>query len=187
MRDEPSTDQLAHWLADWYPPAYRTAWLILGERNRAEDAVQEAFLRLWRFRDALPSGEGARPWLYRIVVNSCYSLARREGRHDTRAERGGEETLGSLAACEPGPEELAERSACAEAVRAALQGLPEALRVPLVLRYYSGLSEREIAVAIRRRSGTVKSRLHEARRMLAGDAALASLVTVTAAAGREEA
>ncbi len=70
----------------------------------------------------------------------------------------------------------------AEAVRAALQSLPEALRVPVVLRYYSGLSEREIALAIKRRSGTVKSRLHEARQILARDAALAAIV-----AQREEA
>jgi DNA-directed RNA polymerase specialized sigma24 family protein len=43
----------------------------------------------------------------------------------------------------------------------------------VILRYYAGLSEREIAIAIRRRPGTVKSRLHEARRRLAADARLA--------------
>lgn len=55
---------------------------------------------------------------------------------------------------------------------AALARLPETLRVPVVLRYYAGLSEREIAIAIHRRPGTVKSRLHEARRLLGADAAL---------------
>jgi RNA polymerase sigma-70 factor (ECF subfamily) len=56
----------------------------------------------------------------------------------------------------------------------ALARLPEHLRVPVVLRYYTGLTEREIAIAIQRRPGTVKSRLHDARRLLAEDAALAA-------------
>lgn len=176
MGESCSTEELARWLADWYPETFRTAWLILGDRGRAEEAVQEAFLRLWRFRDALPAGSGARPWLFRIVINSCYSLARSEGRHDARAVRVAGEVLETVVAVELGPEELAEREARARAVRLALLALPETLRVPVVLRYYSGLSEREIAVAIRRRSGTVKSRLHEARRLLAGDSSLAALV-----------
>ena len=61
----------------------------------------------------------------------------------------------------------------ARALDLTLRDLPEALRVVVVLRYYADLSEREIATAIRRRPGTVKSRLHEARRRLAADARLA--------------
>ena len=57
----------------------------------------------------------------------------------------------------------------------ALQRLPLSLRVPVVLRYYADLSERDIARAIGRRPGTVKSRLHEARRRLADDPTLAAL------------
>ena len=57
---------------------------------------------------------------------------------------------------------------------AALQRLPVSLRVPVVLRYYADLSERDIALAIGRRPGTVKSRLHEARRRLAEDPGICS-------------
>jgi RNA polymerase sigma-70 factor, ECF subfamily len=64
-------------------------------------------------------------------------------------------------------------------VRQALAALPEHLRIPLVLRFYAGLSEREIATAIRRRPGTVKSRLHEARRRLSTDSRLAAFATAT--------
>ena len=53
----------------------------------------------------------------------------------------------------------------------------EILRVPLVLRFYAGLTEREIATAIQRRPGTVKSRLHEGRRRLALDPRLAAWVS----------
>ena len=128
-------------------------------------------MRLWRFRDALPDGEGLRPWIYRVVVNSCYSSARGETRHSGR--RASEGALDELISDEAPAEELVETSDRATSVRRAIRALPVDLRVPLVLRYYSGLSEREIATAIRRRPGTVKSRLHEARRLLALDHELA--------------
>jgi len=67
----------------------------------------------------------------------------------------------------------AERSAMADALASTLNDLPDVLRVVVVLRYFADLSEREIAIAIRRRPGTVKSRLHDARRRLAADARLA--------------
>jgi RNA polymerase sigma-70 factor (ECF subfamily) len=73
------------------------------------------------------------------------------------------------------PEQRAERTEVAEIVLEALQRLPMSLRVPVVLRYYADLSERDIALAIGRRQGTVKSRLHEARRRLAADPALSAL------------
>jgi RNA polymerase sigma-70 factor (ECF subfamily) len=78
-----------------------------------------------------------------------------------------------LKASDDSPELAAEQSAIARTVDLSLRDLPDALRVVVVLRYYADLSEREIAIAIRRRPGTVKSRLHEARRRLAADARLA--------------
>jgi RNA polymerase sigma factor (sigma-70 family) len=158
-------------LRQWYAPAYRTAALVLSDNGRAEDAVQEAFLRLWRFRDALPEGDGIRPWIYRVVVNACYSSARGETRHSGR--RASEDALEELSSNDARPEERIEELDRVATVRRAIRALPVDLRVPLVLRYYSGLSEREIATAIRRRPGTVKSRLHEARRLLALDHELA--------------
>ncbi|MGH3732083.1 MAG: sigma factor-like helix-turn-helix DNA-binding protein [Acidimicrobiales bacterium] len=56
----------------------------------------------------------------------------------------------------------------------ALKDLPTHLRIVVVLRYYAELSEREIDIAIGRKPGTVKSRLHEARRRLADHPALRS-------------
>jgi RNA polymerase sigma-70 factor (ECF subfamily) len=75
----------------------------------------------------------------------------------------------------PTPEERAASTSVADAVVDALAALPDELRIPAVLRYWTGLSEREIATAIRRRPGTVKSRLHEARRRLAADPRIAAL------------
>jgi RNA polymerase sigma-70 factor (ECF subfamily) len=165
--------QLAEWLEEGYVPSFRTACLILGNRADAEEAVQEAFLRAWRFRDSLTDVPSIQPWLYRVVVNSCYSKLRREIPH--RDRRAGDAPLAQLAAEAAGPEASAERGEIADTVLAALARLPLSLRVPVVLRYYADLSERDIAHAIGRRQGTVKSRLHEARRRLAADPALGAL------------
>jgi RNA polymerase sigma-70 factor (ECF subfamily) len=166
--------QLEEWLEDGYVASFRTACLILGNRADAEEAVQDAFLRAWRFRDSLSSVPSIRPWLYRVVVNSCYSKLRQEIPH--RDRRAGDEQLSAMPAADAGPATTAERTEIAETVLSALQRLPVSLRVPVVLRYYADLSERDIALAIGRRQGTVKSRLHEARRRLADDPDIRSLV-----------
>ena len=171
-------DDLESWLASDYPRAYRTACLVLRNPADAQDAVQEAFLRVWRFRASVPSGAARQAWLYRVVVNACVSRIRSE-RARTGLDDGGldgERGLASLPDGTGGPSEQAERSQLAGDVLAALAELPEALRVPLVLRYYAGLSEKEIARAIDRRPGTVKSRLHEARQRLSHDPRLSGWV-----------
>jgi len=168
-------EDLGEWLDEDYARAYRTACLILRNPKDAEEAVQEAFLRAWRFRAALPAGDGRRAWMYRVLVNACYSHLRRELPRRERAA--GPAGLGDVADTTPTPEHAAATSEVARVVHDALSSLPEHLRVPVVLRFWSGLSEREIAVAIQRRPGTVKSRLYEARRRLAADPRIASLVT----------
>lgn len=173
MGDVGDPTDLEALLIEGYGRAYRTAYLIMRNPTDAEEAVQEAFLRVWRFRDALPSGDGVQPWLYRVLVNSCYSQLRKEV--PRRARSAGDEALDSMASTASTPEVAATSSATAEIVMDALADLPDQLRVPAVLRYWTGLSEKEIAVAIRRRPGTVKSRLHEARRRLAADPRIAAL------------
>ncbi len=167
--------ELDRWMAQWYAPAYRSAFLILGSASDAEEAVQEAFLRMWRFRAAMPSGEAARPWLFRVVMNSCYSLARKEQRAKRQRDEGADGS--DLADLARQPDDLVVADETGRAVREALQRLPEPLRIPVVLRYYAGLSDKEIALAIHRRAGTVKSRLHEARRILGADPSLHRLAT----------
>jgi RNA polymerase sigma-70 factor (ECF subfamily) len=165
-------EALGDWVQGRYARAYRTAVLICGNRADAEESVQDAFLRVWRFRDALPAGAKRDAWLYRVLVNACYSKLRQEvpRRERERSRLGTDaETMTSAAS----PELAAEQSAVAQTLDQTLRDLPDALRVVVVLRYYADLSEREIATAIRRRPGTVKSRLNEARRRLAADARLA--------------
>ena len=165
-----TVDDLDSWLAESYSTAYRTACLMLRSPADAQDAVQDAFLRVWRFRDSIPDGDGRRPWLYRVVVNTCVSRLRSDKMWRQRA---GEEALAALPS-RSDPQHDAEDHALAGCVADAVERLPEHLRIPVILRYFTGLAEREIAVAIQRRPGTVKSRLSEARRRLAEDPSLAA-------------
>jgi RNA polymerase sigma-70 factor (ECF subfamily) len=165
-----ASGDLADWLAEGYAPAFRTACLILHNRADAEEAVQEAFLRAWRFRAAVPVGEGVQPWLYRVVVNACLSKLRSESRHRNRESQAAARVERS-----PDVEGLAIEGVTHRAVLWALADLPEHLRVVVALRYYAGLNEREIATVIHRRPGTVKSRLHEAKSRLSADPRLVAL------------
>jgi RNA polymerase sigma-70 factor (ECF subfamily) len=170
-------DDLDRWLKDGYARSYRTACLILGNRSDAEDAVQEAFLRAWRFRSSLGQGSDVRPWLYRVVVNTCNSKLRTEIPHRSRRLPDGELEH------RPTNDDPPAGVVVSNDVARALRDLPTHLRVVVVLRYYAGLSEREIATAIGKRQGTVKSRLHEARRQLAVHPALRSDVETRWAQG----
>src|ERR1700728_1999056 len=100
--------ELADWLEDGYPASFRTACLILGNRADAEEAVQDAFLRAWRFRDSLTSVPSIKPWLYRVVVTSCYSKLRREIPH--RDHRAGDGPLEQLAFAGEDPAVLAQQT-----------------------------------------------------------------------------
>jgi RNA polymerase sigma-70 factor (ECF subfamily) len=161
VSDVVDVDELRTWLEDGYASSVRTAYLILGNRPDAEDAVQESFLRAWKFRDSLVTGSSFKPWLYRVVVNTCNSKLRKEIPH--RVRRRSDEELDDVA-------DLDDRMAhvaVTNDVMAALKDLPAHLRIVVVLRYYADLSEHDIAVVIGRQPGTVKSRLNEARRRLA--------------------
>ncbi len=158
---------LEAWLATGYAPAYRTAWLMLRDAADAEDAVQEAFLRAWRFRSAVPDAERAGPWLYRLVVRACLSKRRAERRH---GDRGAAADLDEWSDASGGLDE-----GTSARVGGAVAQLPDDLRALVALRYYAGLSEREIATVVHRRPGTVTSRLHEAQQHLCADPALATM------------
>src|SRR5687768_18206564 len=126
--------ELDAWLERDYATAYRTACLVLRNPYDAEDAVQEAFLRVWRFRGAIPAGDGRKAWLYRVVVNACISRVRAETSRTGKDV--GPAALEALPDLDVAPEQAAERSQLAGDVLAAIADLPEHLRVPLVLRFY---------------------------------------------------
>src|SRR4051812_36893985 len=101
-------ENLEGWLQENYTSAFRTAVLILRNRSDAEEAVQEAFLRAWRFRDSVADPAAFRPWLFRVLVNACRSKLRQEIRH--RDRRADDATLVELSGTRLSPEEAAGRA-----------------------------------------------------------------------------
>ena len=151
--------------------AYSLAVWLVRDDVQAEEAVQEAFLRAYRYFDSL-RGDDARPWLLGIVRNTCYGLlsrARQEGIHAEFDEEGcGEEAIagGAVVSFPVNPEAAAIREADRERVHACLRALPAEFRETVVLREIHGCSYREIAAVCAVPIGTVMSRLARGRRLL---------------------
>jgi RNA polymerase sigma-70 factor (sigma-E family) len=125
----------------------RLAFIILGDRQAAEDVVQEAFCGLFRAWNRLPDHSRVQGYLRVSVVNGCRSAMRR-ARHVPRA----------LAVPDaPSAEADALVGEEQRAAVAALRRLPPRQREALVLRYYADLPEQETALAMGVSRGTVKS------------------------------
>jgi RNA polymerase sigma-70 factor, ECF subfamily len=148
--------------------AVRAAYLVVRDRALAEDIVQAAFVRAYERIDQFDAERPFGPWLLRIVVNDAVKAAnRRERAVSLEAAREGELALADLLADPtPGPASLAEAAATRQAVWKALGRLPPPQRAAIVLRYYLGLSEAEMATTLACPPGTIKWRLHAARKRL---------------------
>jgi RNA polymerase sigma-70 factor, ECF subfamily len=141
-------------------PVFALALRRLGDRGRAEDAVQETFASVWRSARSYrrERGPGA-PWLYAVARNAI--VDRRRARAEPPTE------VPEMAAAEPEPSEAAEASWTAWRIHRALGELPENERVVLELAYWSGLSQSEIAEFLQIPLGTVKTRTRTALSRLA--------------------
>jgi RNA polymerase sigma-70 factor, ECF subfamily len=142
-------------------PVFGLALRRLGDRNRAEEAVQETFTSVWRSaRTYKPERGPGAPWLYAVARNAIVDDARQRIDPVT-AEPGDEPSPDS------GPPERAEQSWIAWRVHRAMEELPESERVVLELAYWRGLSQSEIATRLRIPLGTVKTRTRTGLRRLA--------------------
>ena len=137
----------------------RTAYGIVRRLDLAEDVTQQVFIELFSSMKRYDTQRPFRPWLHRIAVNlSLNELGRRKNRHVPI------ESARELRSTSASPEQAAEESELRAAIRNAVGALAPKYRAAVVLRYYHGFSEAEMAVALRCRPGTVKSRLHYALR-----------------------
>jgi RNA polymerase sigma-70 factor (sigma-E family) len=125
----------------------RLALLMVGDRDAAQDVVQDAFLGLYRRWDKLSSAEAAPAYLRTSVLNGCRTLLKKRSRPALPAA---EEALESAEAALIHTEEQ-------RAMLAAIRRLPPRQREALVLRYYLDLSEDQAAQAMGVSRGTVKS------------------------------
>lgn len=136
-------------MTEQFDTLYWISYNILHSQQDAQDAVQQGLLKAWSHRGA------ARPdkvhaWLARIVINECHNI------HRYRKRVAPQETV-----------EPAEGFVSPDVdVSAAIATLPEKLRIPFLLKYLSGYTEREIAQVYKVPVTTVKNRLFKARKLL---------------------
>ena len=144
--------------------AYALAYRILGDGSAAEDAVQDAFLKLWTGSAQFDPSRGTmRGLLLTIARHTSIDVMRRRARR----ERTEQTYCTDATYVADGPEHETERAVDARRVREALLALPAEQRGPIELAYFSGLTRREIAAAATLPIGTVKSRMRLGMRKLA--------------------
>jgi len=147
--DESAFAELAAQIGD---RMYATAQHILHDTGRAEDAVQQAMINIWRQLPRLADPDRFQAWAYRIVIRAAYAEAR------------GRKSWMLRSASTPAERTFTPDHASGVADRDQLErgfrSLPLEHRTVLVLKHFAGLSNAEIAEALDIPEGTVRSRLH---------------------------
>ena len=147
---------------------YNTALRILGDEDLAADASQETFISAFRAINSYRGGS-FRAWLLRTVTNACYDELRRIKRRPTtplepETEDGDEvESPRWLADPNASPENQLDQAELEHAIQHCLENLPTDFRAVVVLADIQGLDYAEVAVAVKKPLGTIKSRLARAR------------------------
>ena len=150
---------------------FRLALRVLRDEEQARDAVQDAFLKVYQSLRRFDGHSSFYTWVYRLVLNLCLDLKRRDrsGREvewdDARELEGvASELPASFEGGADAPADAVLRKELRRQIAAAIDGLPEVARETLVLREVDGLSYAEIAETLGIPKGTVMSRLHYARK-----------------------
>ena len=146
------------------PDAYRLTSAILGSEAEAADATQNAFVAAWRELPSLREVDRFEAWFHRILVNECRMQLRRRSRA-REVSLDLVEVSGSMDALPP-PPPLADRVEAIDLIERAFEGLDPDDRSMVVLHHLEGRPLAEIADIVHLPVGTVKWRLHEARKTL---------------------
>jgi RNA polymerase sigma-70 factor, ECF subfamily len=142
---------------------YRAAWALCGNREDAEDLVQETFARVLA-RPRLVRGDDDLYYLMRALRNTFYTTRRTASRRPVTAA-----TLEDVHAADPRPTTRPEQALEVQELYAIIASLPEDSRLVIVAVDVLGLSYREAARALKIREATVTSRLHRARLRVAAE------------------
>jgi len=153
--------------------AWRFSTSVCGYADDAEDAMQEALIKTYRYVGRIRDPEAFRPWLYRTVRNACLISRRKKVGEPARLQSLDEVMPGADGAALPevrhtgkDPEQLAVNAALRRRLRTALKTLPAPYRAVVFLREIEGLSTREVAEVMGMTEDNVKTRLYRARLQL---------------------
>lgn len=154
--------------------AYRFSHTVCGGPSDAEDVMQDALLKTFRYVSRIRDPRAFRTWLYRTVRNACLMKRRRKIGEPQRVLSlddllpTADGALMAVDAAEPGrnPEALAINAALRRRLTKALDALPPGYRAIVFLREMEGLSTKEVADIMKMSESNVKMRLHRARLFL---------------------
>jgi RNA polymerase sigma-70 factor, ECF subfamily len=151
--------------------AVRTAMLITRDQALAEDVVQSAFLRAFEKIHQFDSSRPFAPWFMRSVVNAAVQAARKQQRNvsldnEISEDNSFEDMLSGDSSSEP--HHVLEAQEDKQMIRSALDKLSPDQRAAVVMRYYLDMSESEMSELLQTPAGTIKWRLHHARKRLKG-------------------
>ncbi|GAC1372182.1 MAG: hypothetical protein PVS3B1_20620 [Ktedonobacteraceae bacterium] len=138
----------------------RTATMIVGDRDIAEDVVQDALIQAWHHLPDLRKAGALRPWLMRIVVNQCISFKRRLARTTAFMRQAlSEQETDLIAQAADDHKGRMERD---WDLAQAIETLPVKQRVVIVLHYYNGMTLPEMAQTLSASENTLKKRIQAA-------------------------
>ena len=172
-------------MRDYQNMVFTTAYRLLGREAEAEDIAQEVFLKAYAHFDELATSPTAGGWLKTVARNlslNHLTRYRNRWRFFSEFEKEGEEAQDSFAANLPAPDthqQTVDTGDQRELLEAALQKLPPAQRVPLVLYHFEDLSYEEIAARLKVSLGKVKTDIHRGRETLRKRLSLNPEVTVS--------
>ena len=150
---------------------YRTALRMTKNESDAEDLVQEAYVKAYRFWDRFEPGSNCRAWLFKIMTNIFINEYRSKTRSPMSVnvdELDDNFLYGQLAVDQTtrNPEQELFSRIFDDDVKKAIESLPDDFRLVVVLAFLEGFSYQEIADIMDLQLGTVKSRLHRGRKLL---------------------
>jgi len=138
----------------------------IGDPHRAEDATQETFLRVLRYRAKLRAIEDPKPWLARIAWRVAVDRGSKNSRTREVALEDPERPVAEVASSEPSADEIAQGAGVESILEKLIAALPAKLREPLVLSAIQKMSPREVAAALGLSEAAVRSRVFRARQIL---------------------
>lgn len=165
VKHDHDLDALEQLVERFKAPVYSLSYSMLRSREDAEEAAQDTFLKLYRARDLYEDGRGVEPWLLRIAGNTCRDLLRR--RRASKLPTAFGEESNYLEHVVPDPRSVgADLESTSGAVRDEVARLSDRLRQPLVMKYVTGSTNRQIAETLGISVSNVKVRLARAKDVL---------------------
>lgn len=165
-----SDEAFTHLVETYQTPVFNLCYRMLGEPELAEDAAQETFLRAYQHLHRYDSKRPFATWLLSIAAHYCIDRLRRRKfsmfSMDAEDEEGNTFELPDPDS--PDPENESVKGQTRDRIHAMLKDLDDTDRAAIIMRYWYDYSEIEIAESLRLTVSAVKSRLHRARKELAG-------------------